>query len=220
MISTSNSDKALIVIISIFIGSMTISSVLANKIIGVFGIFVPAGVLAYSITFICTDVISEVWGKETAQQTIMGGFIALLTVLFLVQAAIVWQPAPFWKEDAAFGSILGSTSRIIIASFTAYLISQFHDIHTFHLFKRWTGGRHLWLRNTVSTAISQLIDSVLFITIAFYGTMPVAPLIFGQWVIKFAIAVLDTPIIYLAVWVLRNKAGLRSNKTIGEAGAL
>ncbi len=206
------SHGVLIIVISIFIGSMTISSVLANKIIGVFGIFVPAGVLAYSVTFICTDVISEIWGKDTARQTIIGGFFALMTVFILVQMAIIWQPAPFWKDNNAFGAILGSTSRIIVASFIAYLVSQLNDIYLFHWFKRWTGGRHLWFRNTVSTALSQLIDSILFITIAFYGTMPVIPLIFGQWLVKFAIAVLDTPIIYLAVWGLRNKFGLQPKK--------
>ena len=214
MTPTITNDKALIVIISVFIGSMAISSVLANKIISVFGFFVPAGVLAYSVTFVCTDVISEIWGKEKAGQTVVGGFIALIAVLLLVQAALFWQAAPFWKGEEAFRSILGSTSRIIIASFTAYLVSQFHDVHAFHLLKRLTGGRHLWLRNTVSTAVSQLIDSVLFITIAFYGTMPVAPLIIGQWIIKFAIAVLDTPIIYLTVWKLRHKAGLHPEEAI------
>ena len=214
MTSINTNDKALIVIISIFIGSMTISSVLANKIISVFGFFMPAGVLAYSVTFVCTDVINEIWGKEKARQTVIGGFIALIVVLLLVQVALFWQAAPFWKGESAFRSILGSTSRIIIASFTAYLISQFHDVHVFHLLKRLTGGRHLWLRNTVSTAVSQLIDSVLFITIAFYGTMPVGPLIIGQWILKFAIAVLDTPIIYLAVWMLRHKAGLHPEEAV------
>ena len=201
-------DKALIFIVSIFIGSMTISSVLASKIISAFGFFVPAGVLAYSITFMCTDVINEIWGRETARQTVMCGFIALVTVLLLVQAALVWEAAPFWRDDPAFRSILGSTSRIIIASFTAYLVSQFHDVHAFHFIRKLTGGRHLWLRNTLSTAASQLIDSVIFIIIAFYGTMPVVPLIIGQWLIKFAIAVLDTPIIYLVVRMLRHKVGL------------
>lgn len=206
--NTNHSEKALIFIISIFIGSMTISSILASKIICAFGLFVPAGVLAYSVTFVCTDVISEIWGRERAQQTVMGGFIALVTVLLLVQVALAWEAAPFWKGDTAFKSILSSTPRIIIASFCAYLVSQFHDVHVFHYLRKLTGGRHLWLRNTLSTAVSQLIDSVVFITIAFYGEVPVVPLIIGQWLIKFAIAILDTPVIYLVVRMLRHKVGL------------
>jgi len=203
-------DKSFIILLSIFVGSITIASVLANKIINVFGLFVPAGILAYSITFICTDAISEIWGKERARYTVLGGFIALVSVLILVQLALVWPKAPFWENEPAFQSILGSTSRIIVASFTAYLVSQFHDVWAFHFWKKVTGERHLWLRNNLSTATSQFIDSFLFITIAFYGVMPISPLIIGQWVIKIAIAILDTPIIYLVVWLIRDKIGISS----------
>jgi len=200
-----NNDKALIILISIFVGSITIASVLANKIITVFGLFVPAGILAYSVTFICTDVISEVWGKEKANHADWGGFIALLTVLILVRIGLVLPGAPVWQGEDAFQTILGSTSRIIIASFIAYLVSQFHDVWAFHFWKSVTKERHLWLRNNLSTAVSQLLDSFIFITIAFYGVMPIFPLIIGQWAVKFAIAVLDTPVIYGVVWFLRKR---------------
>jgi len=205
--STHNNDSALIIIVSIFIGGMTISSVLASKIITLFGLLVPAGVLAYSVTFICTDVVSEIWGKQRAKQMVIGGFISLIVVLILVQVARVWPKAPIWHGEAGFQAVLGSTSRIIVASFIAYLVSQFHDVYVFHFLKRITQGRHLWLRNNLSTAISQFIDSVLFITIAFYGTMPVWPLIMGQWVVKLAIALLDTPVFYFAVWMLHQRTG-------------
>jgi uncharacterized integral membrane protein (TIGR00697 family) len=198
-------EKFLIILLSIFVGSITIASVLANKIINVFGLFVPAGVLAYSTTFLMTDAISEIWGKETAKRTVFGGFIGLTAVLLLIQISLVWPKAPFWKQDPAYQTILGSTSRIIIASFIAYLVSQFHDVWAFHFWKKITGGRHLWLRNNFSTAVSQLIDSCLFITVAFYGVMPVWPLIWSQWFVKLAIAFLDTPIIYGIVWLLRKK---------------
>jgi len=198
-------EKSFIILLSIFIGSITIASVLANKIINVFGLFVPAGVLAYSMTFLMTDAIGEIWGKETAKHTVLGGFIGLLAVLLLIQISLVWPRAPFWKQEAAYQTIMGSTSRIIIASFFAYLVSQFHDVWAFHFWKKITGGRHLWLRNNFSTAVSQLIDSCLFITVAFYGVMPVWPLIWSQWFVKLAIAFLDTPIIYGIVWLLRKK---------------
>jgi uncharacterized integral membrane protein (TIGR00697 family) len=200
-----NDHKAFIIIVSIFIGSITIASVLASKIITIFGLFVPAGVLAYAVTFVCTDTISEVWGKKRANEVVFGGFVALLVVLAFIRLSLVWPAAPFWKSDAAFGSILGSTSRIIIASFIAYLISQYHDIWAFHFLGRITHQKHLWLRNNLSTMISQLLDSVFFIGIAFYGSMPIGPLIFGQWVVKMAIAMLDTPIVYLVVWHLKGQ---------------
>lgn len=198
-------DRAFIILISIFVGSITIASVLAAKIVNIFGLYVPAGVLAYSVTFVCTDVISEVWGKRTANLTVLGGFISLLFVLLLVQIGLALPPAPFWDGDESFKSILDATSRIILASFTAYVVSQFHDVWAFHFWKKITRDRHLWLRNNLSTAISQFLDSLIFITIAFYGVMPVWPLIFGQWIIKFAMAVLDTPVIYMIVWWIRRE---------------
>lgn len=209
-------DKAFIILISIFIGSITISSVLATKIINVAGFFVPAGVLAYSITFICTDVISEIWGKTKAKNTVIGGFAALLCVLILVQMSLAWPKAPFWEGEQAFSAILASTSRIIIASFVAYTISQFHDVWAFHFLKKMTSGRHLWLRNSLSTAVSQFLDSFLFISIAFYGVMPIWPLIIGQWFIKVSIALLDTPFIYLIVWSIRRRYNPGKKENIYE----
>jgi queuosine precursor transporter len=202
--------KYFIIVLSIFIGSITIASVLATKIISIFGFFVPAGILAYSVTFVCTDIIGEIWGKETSRNAIFGGFIALLFVLVLVQLSLFWPSAPFWKQQEAFQSIVGSSSRVIIASFVAYLISQLHDVWAFHSLKRLTKGKHLWLRNSLSTGISQFIDSFIFIMIAFYGVMPVWPLIFGQWVIKILIATLDTPFVYYFVWVLKKKLALQT----------
>lgn len=199
------SQKAFVVLNSIFVGSLVIASVLASKIITVFGMVVPAGVLAYCITFVATDVVSELWGRDKANTVVLGGFVALLFSLILVRFALLWPPAAFWPHDPAFRTILDSTSRIIVASFIAYLLSQFHDVWAFHLLRRLTGGRHLWIRNNVSTAVSQLIDTVVFITIAFYGVMPITPLILGQWVLKLTIALLDTPVIYIVVWLLKNR---------------
>ena len=106
MNSTSAGNRSYILLLSIFIGCITIASVLANKIITVFGLFVPAGVLAYSITFICTDVISEIWGRARANETVAGGFVALIFTLILVQLSLAWPKAPFWDNDIAFRSVL------------------------------------------------------------------------------------------------------------------
>jgi hypothetical protein len=94
----------------------------------------------------------------------------------------------------------------MIASLVAYVCSQYHDVWAFHFWKRVTSARFLWLRNNASTIVSQLLDSVVFITIAFYGSMPLVPLIVGQWVVKVGIAVLvDTPLVYLLVYLLRRR---------------
>ncbi len=192
-------QKALILLIAVFVGSLAIASVLASKILMIGGLVFPAGVLAYSVTFLITDVISEVWGKEKAKQVVFSGFIVLLFVLLLIKLSMMLPAASFWENDKAYTTLLGSTMRIIIASFIAYLVSQFHDVWAFHFWRRKTKGKHLWLRNNASTLVSQLLDTVIFISIAFYGTMPILGLIKGQYLVKVLIAVLDTPIVYAIV---------------------
>ena len=203
-----------IIMVGIFSGSLTIAAVLASKIVSVMGFFVPAGVFAYCITFVCTDAISEIWGKKYAQLAVKTGFVTLIISLVLTQIALYWTPAPFWSNQEGFASVLGMTPRIVIGSLCAYLLSQYHDVWLFHIIKHRTNDKHLWLRNNASTAISQLLDSVVFIVIAFYGVMPIWPLIFGQWVVKLIIAAIDTPLVYGVVWLLRN-----TQKSSSEAPA-
>ncbi|MCP4149829.1 MAG: queuosine precursor transporter [bacterium] len=195
-------QNALNILTSLFVGSLVIASVLASKLITVFGLFVPAGVLAYSVTFACTDIVSETYGKEAANRMVFGGFIALLVVLGLVQLGLIWPPAPFWKHGEAFKTILGGTSRIIIGSVVAYVVSQYHDVWMFHLLRKKTNGKHLWLRNNASTIVSQFIDSVIFVTIAFYGVHEIWHIVWGQWVIKILIGIIDTPVVYgVSGWI-------------------
>lgn len=191
---------------ALFAGSLTISAVLAAKIITVWGLTVPAGVLAYCITFVCTDVISELWGRQVANRVVWSGFLTLVFVLVLIQLALFWPAAQFWPYEKEFATVLGVTPRIILASLTAYLCSQLFDVQAFHFWKRLTKSRHLWLRNNLSTAMSQLLDSAVFISIAFYGQLPLLSLIWGQWAVKLGIAALDTLVVYLLVWYLRPRS--------------
>ncbi|NDV27456.1 queuosine precursor transporter [Desulfovibrio sp. JC010] len=208
MLSSTFERKAFTLLTSLFIGSLVMAAVVSTKIINIFGFYAPAGVLAYSITFIVSDIISEIWGKERANEVIHCGFIALLTAIALSWAALYWTPAPFWHGQEGFASVLASTPRIVLASLLAYLVSQTNDVRIFHLLRRMTGGKHLWLRNNLSTIVSQLIDSTIFVTVAFYGVMPVTDIIIGQWVAKVAIAFLDTPLVYAGVSLLRQRTPL------------
>jgi len=209
-------EKAYILLTATFVGGLVIAEVLASKIVNMAGLIVPAGVLAYSITFPITDIICEVWGKKRANFVVFSGFITLLVVLGLIRLALVWPKAPFWTGEEAFARILGSTSRIIVASFIAYLISQYHDVWAFHFWGKVTRGKYLWLRNNASTFVSQFIDTFVFITIAFYGVMPVFSLIKGQYIIKLLIALLDTPFVYFGVWLIR-KGGRNENRYSGSS---
>ncbi|MEE8435040.1 MAG: queuosine precursor transporter, partial [bacterium] len=120
--------------------------------------------------------------------------------------------APFWTNQAAYASVFGPANRIILASLVAYLISQSFDLWAFTWLKERFQGRHLWLRNNLSTAASQLIDTLIFITVAFYGTeafpsiLDLWPLIGGQLAVKWIIAVADTPLVYALVYFLRGHA--------------
>jgi len=185
-----------------------ISEVLAAKIVAFYEIYVPAGVLAYAVTFTITDIIAEIWGKGYAKQVVFAGFLTLAVVILLIWIAILLPAAAFWKDEDAFSTILGikkGATRITIASISAYLVSQYHDVWAFNFWRRITKEKHLWLRNNASTLVSQAIDTFLFISLAFYGVVPVLPLILGQYFVKLCIALLDTPVVYLFVYLIRGK---------------
>jgi uncharacterized integral membrane protein (TIGR00697 family) len=199
-------DLAFLLLTSFFVGSLVIAAVLAVKIVGIWKIVVPAGVIAYSLTFLVTDTICEVWGKRTANYVVLAGFITLSIVFFLIWVAIRLPGAVFWKDAGAYNTVLNQGLRIIIGSLAAYIVSQFHDVWSFHFWRKLTRARHLWLRNNLSTMASQLIDTVVFILVAFAGTgAPVFTMIWGQYVAKIIIAAADTPVVYLLVFVLKRR---------------
>jgi uncharacterized integral membrane protein (TIGR00697 family) len=200
-----NEQGVYTLLVGLFVGGLVIAAVISGKIVDFFGLYVPAGVLAYSITFAVSDIISEIWGKQRATQVVRCGFVALSAAMILSSLALHWPSAPFWSEQAAFDTVFGITPRIVLASLVAYGVSQTNDVWLFHLLRATTGGKHLWLRNNLSTALSQLLDSTIFISLAFYGTLPVVPIIIGQWTAKMVIAVLDTPLVYLGVSILRGR---------------
>jgi len=204
-------NSPFIILCSIFVGSLVISEVLAAKIVAFYEIYVPAGVLAYAVTFTITDIIAEIWGKDYAKQVVLAGFLTLAVVILLIWIAILLPAAAFWKDEDAFTTILGikkGATRITIASIAAYLVSQYHDVWAFNFWRRITKEKHLWLRNNASTLVSQAIDTFLFISLAFYGVVPVLPLILGQYFVKLCIALLDTPVVYLFVYLIRGKESL------------
>lgn len=192
---------------AIFVGMLVAANILAVKPVAVAGGIVPAGVVTYALTFLVTDTVGEVWGRERTQHLVWAGFVTSLLVAVFVRIAI-WAPgAPFWQDQPAFVRILGVNMRLVIASMIAYLVSQSHDVWAFHALRRLTGGKHLWLRNNASTLVSQFLDTAIFITLAFYGVWGgwdvIWPAIVGQYLVKVIIALLDTPFIYAAVWWVR-----------------
>jgi len=190
-------------IVAIYCALYVISAVLANKLIVLFGLVVPAGTILFSVTFLLTDLLSEVYGKREAYRAVCLGLVAQVLLLCSIAIAIRWPSPVYWEGQEAFASALGNTWRIVIASLVAYILSQSHDVWAFHLLKRLTNDKHLWLRNNLSTLVSQTIDSVVFSAIAFLGLFPILPLILGLLGAKAIIAILDTPFIYVCRWYLK-----------------
>lgn len=188
----------------LFITSLLVANVVASKVVTFWGLVVPAAIIAYPLTFLMTDVIGEIWGKDEANKTVKIGIVCQLASLLMIGIAILLPVAPFADNQAEFKSILGSSFRVVFASMIGYLCSQswdvwiFHKIRDFYIKKHGStkGGRWIW--NNASTMTSQIIDTAIFITIAFIGTVPnIWAMIFSQYLVKLVYALLDTPFFYL-----------------------
>ena len=173
----------------------------------------PVSSFTYPITFLITDTLSELYGRRTTTRIVWIGFGCSILMLAMIYFGKIIPGAGFWVADGGqdhYDFILGSVPRIVAGSMVAYLISQNFDVLAFHFWRRKTGGRHLWFRNNASTMMSQGIDTALFITIAFAGTVPgnvLATMLIGQYLVKVCLAALDTPIVYALIAAIRKYAG-------------
>ena len=206
-------DRFYILLAGIFIASLVTCNLIANKFVTVnlgFKVFiVSAGILPYPLTFLVTDLISEIYGQKKANLVVFSGFVASIFVL-----SFLWLGAQFNSipnsiiDDFTYNTVFQNAWRLITASMVAYLFAQFIDVRVFHFWKKLTNGKHLWLRNNGSTIASQLIDTTLVISILFFGvwdTNQILSAIIDGWIFKMLIALLDTPIIYVVIYLLKGK---------------
>lgn len=192
----------------LFVGLLILSNIISVKLFSVGDYILPAAAIVYVVTYLITDVIGEVYGKEAAMKTVRAGFFTQVVVLFFVLAAIHLPAAEVFGMQAEFEAILGGSFRVMFASLSAYAVSQYIDVSVFHRLKAKHGAKKLWLRNNLSTASSQLIDTSIFIFIAFVGVVPTNVLlgmIATQYVFKFMVALIDTPFTYLLVNIARKE---------------
>ena len=208
-------NERLILLTGIFVAALTISNVIAGKLVNIGPFLVPVAVLCYPITFAVTDIVSEVYGKRTAQKVVWTGFFTSLILVVYSQITVFYPPAVIFENNEAFVKVFGATPRIVLASILAYVLSQSHDVWAFHFWKKITRGSHLWLRNNLSTMVSQFIDTLAFISLAFGGTVSGSVLVqmtFSQYAVKLIIALIDTPFVYLGVrlvsgrWVVKERS--------------
>ncbi|WLR58617.1 queuosine precursor transporter [Guptibacillus hwajinpoensis] len=191
-------DRQLVLFNVLFATSIVIANVLAGKVVMIGSFVIPAAVVMYAFSFLFTDIIHENYGKEEAKRTVQYGFIAQIFASIMIYLGMLLPVAPFATDtQEAYEILLGQNYRFVLASLAAYLVSQHVDVYIFSAIKKRTADRHKWLRNNVSTLTSQLLDTTIFITIAFIGTVPnIWIMILSQFVIKMALALLDTPVFY------------------------
>ena len=198
---------------AIFIASLVTCNLIANKFVTVdlgFKVFiVSAGILPYPLTFLVTDLISELYGQKKANLVVFSGFVASMFVLLFLWLGGQFNAIPSSiVNDEIYNSVFQNAWRIIAASMIAYLFAQFIDVRIFHFWKRLTNGKHLWLRNNGSTIASQLVDTTLVIMILFVGVWEsdqIISAIIDGWLFKMLMAAIDTPIIYGIIHLLKGK---------------
>lgn len=161
----------------LFTTCLLVSNLISSKIISIGPLSVPAGVIIFPLAYILNDVITEVWGFGKARLIIWSGFAMNLIAVIFYTLAVQWPAASFWNGQESFSAVLGSTPRIAIASLTAYLFGSFVNAFIMSKFKLMTKGKGFTLRAIVSTLAGEGIDSLVFITIAFVGIIPVNQLI-------------------------------------------
>ena len=214
---------------ALFITSLVVSNLIFQKFfywhpfhLEVFGtkLFeISVGILPYPITFLITDLISEIYGKKRANQIVITGIFAStfsLTIVFVSNAV----PATSWSPvgDSMFSTVFGNTALAVFASMLAYLFAQFIDIQIYHFWKRITKGKHLWLRNNFSTFSSQFVDTltilVLLCSFEIIEWNKFQGLLVAGFIFKALIAAFDTPFLYLGVYLFRRRFNLKVNEEI------
>ncbi len=204
-------DYVFLILSGFFLSSLVLANAFVFKfldvrlpIIGVAAI--SLGVLPYPVTFLCTDLISELYGKRHANAVVLTGAAVSVYMLLLLQIGRV-LPVSHLQDPVIqdhYLAVFGQSARAILASVAAYLIAQFVDIRLYHFWRKLTDGRHLWLRNNASTMLSQLIDTTAVVTILFYGVWPwsdIGAAILASYVFKLLAAAADTPLMYFGTWL-------------------
>ena len=213
-----------LILASMFIAALVASNLIFQKFFywnpfGWFRFELSVGILPYPITFLITDIISEIYGKKKANQVVIAGIFASffsMGIILIANYTTAIDNSPI--DNMLFSKVFGLSPIAVLASMLAYLFAQFIDIRIFHFWKRKTRGRHLWLRNNFSTFSSQLIDTLTVVTLlCSFGVLPWSlfkTLVISGFLFKIIIALLDTPIIYFIVYLFRRRFNLEFGEEI------
>lgn len=196
-----------VIMACLFVMFLLLSNIIAGKLIQVAGLVLPAAVILFPLTYLFGDVLTEVYGYRKSRLVIWTGFIcnALMALIFLAVTALPYPS--FWPHQNAYATVLGMTPRLVAASMAAYWVGEFSNSTILSVMKKLTGGRWLWTRTIGSTVVGQGVDTLVFITAAFFGLVPSGVLIqmvLAQYAWKVAYETAATPLTYLIVgWLKR-----------------
>jgi uncharacterized integral membrane protein (TIGR00697 family) len=199
------------IIVALFVTCLITANITAVKLVNLFGFILPAAILIFPLSYIIGDVLTEVYGYGQARRVIWLGFFCNFITVLAIWMGQLLPGASFWDGQEAYQRILGYTPRLLLASFLAYLAGEFANSFVLAKMKIATGGRWLWMRTIGSTLVGQGIDSLVFITLAFVGTIPVSALVLTivtQWLAKSIYEAAVTPLTYVVVKFLKRKEGL------------
>ena len=200
-----------VVIASLFVTCLITANIIAVKLIGVFGFVVPAGIIIFPLSYLFGDVLTEVYGYAAAREVIWLGFFCNLLAVIAFTLGGLAPAAPFWQSQGAYQTLLGFTPRLLLASFIAYLAGEFTNSFVLAKIKIATRGRWLWMRTIGSTLVGEGLDTMIFISIAFWGILSPPMLlttIVTQWILKVLYEVVATPFTYAVVGFLKRREQL------------
>lgn len=194
---------------ALFIALLVAMNLTGVKIVRFLGADVSVAIFMVPLTFLITDIVEEVHGPKLTRQFVFSGIIAIVLVFVFTAIFVQVPPHERFPYDDCYRVVFGNSMRIMIASVVAFGLAQLHDVYAFEWWKKRTGGKWLWLRNNLSTMVSQLIDTFAFMFIAFYQAAPqytasfLIDLSLTYYLFKIAFALLDTPLVYLGVYWLK-----------------
>lgn len=200
-----------VIIVAIFVTSLITANITAVKLLDLFGFILPAAILIFPLSYIIGDVLTEVYGYRQARRVIWLGFFCNFIAVVAIWIGQLLPAASIWDAQAAYERILGYAPRLLVASFLAYLLGEFANSFVLAKMKIATRGRWLWLRTIGSTLVGQGLDSLVFITLAFVGTIPLTVLVLAivtQWLAKSIYEAAATPLTYVVVKFLKRREGL------------
>ncbi len=200
-----------VVVAALFVTCLITANIIIAKQISIGGIILPAAIIIFPLSYIIGDVLTEVYGYRQARRVIWLGFLCNLIAVLAIWIGKILPPAPVFEAQSAYESILGNTPRFLLASFTAYLAGEFINSFVLAKMKIMTKGRWLWTRTIGSTLVGQGVDTVVVLTIAFVGVLPLSVLgimILSHWLVKSAYEAIATPLTYVVVGYLKRKEGI------------